>query len=272
MRTSERTIDGTRFRVEGSGPPVVLIHGVGMDLFMWEAVARELARQHSVIRFDMIGHGGSPKPAGPYHLADFVEQVRNLADFLALATFDVVGFSMGGLIAQGFAVRYPHRLRSLVLLNTVYRRSPAERAAIAARVADVRNGGYVPSVETALDRWFTPAFRESRPEVVAGVRRRLFTNDLEAYANAYEVFATADAELEDTAADIGCPTLVTTGAEDQRSTAAMAAALAADIPEGRCEIIAGQRHMMPLEIPERLAASISRFVRGERATVESSMQ
>jgi pimeloyl-ACP methyl ester carboxylesterase len=149
----------------------------------------------------------------------------------------------------------------MVLLNTVYRRNPDERAAIAARVKDVRSGGFAASVEAALDRWFTPAFRAARPDAVEGVRRHMFANDLDAYANAYAVFATGDAELEDTAGNIACPTLAITGADDQRSTAAMAKALAARIPQGRCEIIAGQRHLTPLEIPDQLAAAFSAFFR-----------
>ena len=266
MTVDERTLqDGTRVRIEGSSDPLVLIHGVGMDLGMWDAVAEVLVPRHRVIRFDMLGHGGSAKPAGPYSLADFVAQVERLADALGLAQFDLVGFSMGGLVAQGFAAQHADRVRRLVLLNTVYRRSPEERAAIAARVTDVRNGGFAPSVETAIERWFTPAFRATRPDVVESVRRHMFTNDLDAYAAAYAVFATADAELEDGVADIACPTLVMTGAEDQRSTATMAKALAARIPQGQCEIIAGQRHLTPLEIPEQLAETFSAFFRAYRS-------
>jgi 3-oxoadipate enol-lactonase len=268
MTAGARVIDGTRFAVEGSGSPIVLIHGVGLDLGMWEPVARALASQHQVIRYDMLGHGGSAKPAGPYRLADFVAQLQRLADALDLVQFDVVGFSMGGLVAQGFAVAHPERVHGLVLLNTVYQRSAEERAAIAARVKDVRNGGFAPSVETALDRWFTPAFRAAHPDTIEDVRRRMLGNDLEAYANAYAVFATADEELVDAVAEIACSTLVMTGAEDQRSTMHMAEALASRIPLGRSAILAGQRHMTPLEVPERLASTIAEFVRGNAPAIK----
>jgi len=259
-----RQIDGTRVAIEGTGAPVMLIHGVGLDLGMWNGVAQALAPYHRVIRYDMVGHGASAKPAGPYRLADFVRQVNRVANALELRDFDVVGFSMGGLVAQGFAARHPERVHALVLLNTVYNRNPDERAAIVARVKDVRNGGFAASVDTALDRWFTPDFRMQRPDVVEGVRRHMFTNDLDAYANAYEVFAAADAELVDAVADISCPTLVLTGAEDQRSTAQMAKLLAERIPQGRVGIIAGQRHMTPFEIPENLAATFSDFFLSDR--------
>jgi len=253
--------DGTRYRSQGDGQALVMIHGVGMELGMWDPMAAALARQHRVIRYDMLGHGGSAKPAGPYALSDFVDQLQRLADALDLESFDLVGFSMGGLVAQGFAVRHADRLHRLILLNTVFRRSAEERAAIAARVKEVKTGSFGPSVDAAIERWFTPAFRNAQPDAVTAVRRQMFANDLDAYAAAYAVFATGDAELEDTVAGIACPTLVITGAEDQRSTATMAKALAAQIPEGRAEIILGQRHMTPLEVPQPLAAAISHFCR-----------
>ena len=223
---------GTRYRIEGAGPPLVLIHGVGMDLEMWDPVARLLAARHRVLRYDMLGHGQSAKPPGPYRLDDFVRQLLALADGLGLARFDLAGFSMGALVAQGLALAAPGRVGRLVLLNGVYDRSAEERAAVASRVQDVLDGSYAESVEAALRRWFTPTFQATRPEVLAWVRDRMAGNDLEAYAAAYEVFATADRELASAVGAIAAPTLVTTGSDDQRSTPAMAAALAARLPRG----------------------------------------
>lgn len=268
-----QTSSATRFLVEGGedgGTPIVLIHGVGMDLFMWDAVAADLRQRHRVIRYDMQGHGGSAKPAGPYRLADFVAQLDRLADDLKLERFHLAGFSMGGLVAQGYALHHAARVDHLVLINTVYNRTPDERAAITARVADVRNGGYPASVEAAIDRWFTPDFRRDHATTVEAVRRHMLANDLEPYANAYAVFGSADAELVDRVAEIRCPTLVITGAEDQRSTAAMARALAARLPHGQLEIIAGQRHLTPLEVPGQLAASIRNFITGAHDTRAAS--
>lgn len=258
--TTEATARGTRFRIDGSGEPLVLIHGVGMDLAMWEPMVAHLGSRRRVIRYDMQGHGESAKPHGPYALADFVAQLGRLVDDLAIEATDLVGFSMGALVAQGFALADPGRVRRLVLLNGVFDRSPAERAAIEARVGEVLQGGYAASIEAAIDRWFTPGFRAKRPEVVKAVRRRMQANDLPSYAAAYAVFGTADRELVDRVQRLTMPVLVATGAEDQRSTAAMAEALAARLPQGRCHLIAGQRHLTPLEVPEELAMLIDEFL------------
>lgn len=261
MDASERILpDGTRVASLGAGTPLVLVHGVGMDLTMWRPLAALLADRFQVICYDMVGHGASPKRPGPYSLSDFVAQLGRLADACDLRRFDLLGFSMGGLVAQGFAAAHGVRLDHLVLLNTVYRRSGTERDAILGRVAAVLDGGFADSVEAALDRWFTPAFRTQHPATIDSIRRLMLRNDLNAYAAAYRVFATADAELAGTAAGIATPTLVLTGSDDQRSTVAMARALAGDLPRGRLAILPGQRHLTPLECPEVLATHILGFL------------
>jgi 3-oxoadipate enol-lactonase len=249
--------DGTHYRRSGAGAPIVLVHGVGADLEMWDAVAERLASRHDVVRYDMLGHGASAKPPGPYRLDDFVDQLRRLVDGLGFERFVLAGFSMGGLVAQGFALAAPARVERLLLLNTVFDRSPKERAAVEARVREVLNGGHEAGIAAALERWFTPAFRAARPEVVAGIRRRMETNDLQAYAAAYGLFAEADRDLAGRISSIEIPTTVVTGAEDRRSTAAMARTMAERMPHGCCHIIAGQRHMTPLEVPELVAALIA---------------
>ena len=113
-----------------------------------------------------------------------------------------------------------------MLLNGVHARTDAERQAIVDRVAEVR-AAFAASVEHALHRWFTPGFAAARPAVVDDVRQRLHANDVRSYGDAYEVFATADSYSvvvrTDHDADVWCAT----GGEDQRSTPAMAEALAA---------------------------------------------
>jgi pimeloyl-ACP methyl ester carboxylesterase len=269
---TEGLLDGTRFRLCGEGPSVVLIHGVGMDLEMWEAVVGRMRQGRRVLSYDMLGHGGSAKPPGPYRLADFVAQLAALIRSLRLARFDLVGFSMGAMVAQAFAVANPQAVGRLVLLNGVYSRSPSESTAVRARVNEVLNGDYVASIAAALERWFSPEFRKTRPDVVAAVRRRMESNDLAAYAAAYAVFASADRELVDIVHRIGTATLVATGAEDQRSTPAMAHALSARLPRGQVQIMDGQRHLTPLEAPERVASLIEEFLAGIAGKAEEVVQ
>jgi pimeloyl-ACP methyl ester carboxylesterase len=241
-----------------AGVPLVLIHGVGLDHTMWRGVMTALPDRRT-IAYDMLGHGNAAKPPGPYTLGMFVDQLSNVVDALD-CDVDLVGFSMGAMVAQSFALspggRHIHRL---VLLNGVHDRSAGERQAIVQRVEDVRAGHFMDSVEPALERWFTPAFAAEHFAIVATVRQRLLSNDLRAYADAYEVFASADADLAARTAGISVPTLVATGGEDQRSTPAMAAGLAATLPHGRVAILPNLRHLTPIEAPDEVAALIDHF-------------
>jgi (E)-2-((N-methylformamido)methylene)succinate hydrolase len=230
---------------------IVFVHGVGLDHTMWDRVR---SSGSDGLTYDLIGHGGASHPPGPYTLDTFVEQLATVAPPSAT----IVGFSLGALVAQGYAIHYPERVASLVLLNSVFDRTADERAAILARVVDVRAGGYAAAVDAALERWFTPAFATANPGVIAAFRRRMETNDVRAYADAYEVFATADAELASACRAITCPTLVVTGADDPRSTPAMTNALAAAIPGARALVVPGVRHMLPVERPDLVAELIER--------------
>ena len=238
--------------------PVVMIHGVGLDHTMWLPVMAALS-QRRTIAYDMIGHGAARKPAGPYTLGTFVDQLGAIVEAVD-CEIDLVGFSMGALVAQGLALSpIAGRIRTMVLLNAVHDRSDADRQAIIARVAEVRAGQFAATVEPALQRWFTPAFAATHPESVAAVGQRLLANDERSYADAYEVFATADAGLASRVPEITVPTLVATGSDDQRSTPAMAAALAAALPRGRATVLPGLRHLTPLEAPELVADLIDEF-------------
>ncbi|MEY2582977.1 MAG: (E)-2-((N-methylformamido)methylene)succinate hydrolase [Ilumatobacteraceae bacterium] len=238
--------------------PLILIHGVGLDHMMWQGVVAALPHRRT-ITYDIIGHGRAHKPAGPYSLSMFVDQLSDIVDALG-GEVDLVGFSMGALVAQRFASSAGGPgIHRMVLLNGVHRRSPAERQAIVDRVAEVRAGGFAATVEPALERWFTPEFRKEHPVEVAEVRRRLLANDVRAYADAYEVFATADAEVSSRVDEISSPTLVATGSDDQRSTPAMAAALAQSLPNGHSIVLPGLRHLSPIEAPGEVAALVDEF-------------
>lgn len=238
---------------------VVLVHGVGLDRHMWDPFVDALGRPCNT--YDLIGLGDGPRPPGPYSLQQYADQLaERTANVSNGEPVDVVGFSLGALIAQRFAVDHPALLRRLVLVSGVYSRSAVERAAIVARVAEVRAGRYAATIEPALQRWFTPDFAAAHPEVVETVRDRMLANDPDTYAHAYDVFATGDAELVPLVAGIRAATLVVTGACDERSTPQMTYQLGDAIGKARAVVLPGLRHLVPLEAPDRLAALVSSFL------------
>ena len=253
-------INGTHLRATGAGAPLVLIHGVGLDLETWEPLVPLLQPRRRLIRYDMRGHGLSAKPPGPYRLDDFVAELDGLVTALELDRFDLAGFSMGGMVAEAYTARFPERIRRLALLHTVHDRSPAERAAVVARLAQTEAGDLDGAIEAAIARWINVAFRKAHPEAVAAIERRMRGNDRDAYLASYRVFATADAELLPRLNRIACPTLVLTGEHDSGATPAMAKALAATLSTATLAILPGLRHLSLIEAPEQVGAALERFL------------
>lgn len=123
---AERTPAGTSYLDVGQGQPVVLIHGVGLNKEMWGGQFVGLANDYRVIAYDMLGHGQSRVPAADTPLEGYADQLAELLDHLQIAQATVIGFSMGGLVARAFALNYPQRLAALVVLNSVFNRTPSK--------------------------------------------------------------------------------------------------------------------------------------------------
>ncbi len=245
---------GTHFDITGDGPALVLIHGVGLDLAMWEPVARRLANDYTVIRYDMLGHGGSAKPPAELTLRSFVSQLGEFADYLRLDRFALVGFSMGAMVALAYAVERPERISRLGLLNSVFERSRAEQAAVQERLRRAEAEGPAALIDAALERWFSRSWRAANPQAVEAVRRRLENNDDRGFLTAYRVFAGADAGRAGSLETIACPVLVATGAADRGSTPRMTRRLAAGFGNARAVVLDGLAHMAPVEGADSVTA------------------
>src|SRR3954454_11998049 len=106
------------YRIAGSGPPVVLIHGMINSSRHWEAVARRLARSHTVIAPDLIGHGDSAKPRGGYSLGAHAASIRDLLAAIGVDRASIVGHSLGGGVAMQFFWQFPQRVERLALVSS----------------------------------------------------------------------------------------------------------------------------------------------------------
>ncbi|MBV4456171.1 MULTISPECIES: alpha/beta fold hydrolase [Pseudomonas] len=258
--TAERTPAGTSYLATGQGQPVVLIHGVGLNKEMWGGQVVGLATHYHVISYDMLGHGASPRPAVGTPLLGYADQLLELLDHLQLAQATVIGFSMGGLVARAFALHYPDRLKSLVVLNSVFNRSPEQRAAVIARTAQAAEHGPDANAQAALSRWFSREYQAANPAQIAALRQTLAGNDPQGYLTTYELFATQDMYRADDLKGLRAPTLVATGELDPGSTPEMARQLADRIPGATVAVLAEQRHMMPVESPRMVNSLLLGFL------------
>ncbi|HUQ38168.1 MAG TPA: alpha/beta hydrolase [Aestuariivirga sp.] len=255
------SVHGTALEISGSGPPVVLLHGVGLNQSIWAAQVKALVSDFQVISYDLLGHGRSAPARANAPLADWVDQLIGVVHDLALKKFALVGFSFGGMIAQAYAAQHSYMIDRLVLMSTVYDRSEAERASVRSRLDVARRKGPDAIISAALSRWFSPGFAKTHPEIIHQFKAILRGNDAASFLSAYECFAKADRELVRELAAFNRPSLIMTGELDTGSTPDMARILAGMIPRAECSIIAGGRHMMPVEMPDEVNSVLRQFLK-----------
>lgn len=268
--SDDRFLTGTklriRYRLHGEGRPVVLIHGVGSDLEDLSLVSDALGPGFRILRLDLRGHGKSERVPGPYSLAEFAADVGELMDHVGFEQADVMGFSLGALIAQRFALDYSGRVRRLALVSGVAGRTEAEREAVMKRLAALESSEPMSHATASASRWFTDAFCERHPEIVENRLARIAANHKPSYAAAYRVLATSD--LADDLHRITAPTLVITGEFDQGSNPRMARLMHERIAGSELQILSGLRHSILLEAPDLVAAHLRDFLtRPDAATL-----
>jgi len=259
----QRTSNGTPVWSDGSGPPVVLVHGVMMDHRMWAPQVRALSDAYTVIRYDMLGHGQAPDAEGDRTLDEFVAQAREvIAEFCPGQRPVLGGFSMGGLVTQTFAARHWRDLRAMMLLNTVFDRSDAQRDAVAHRLGLMEQGGVESVVEPAMQRWFNDKEKRERSVEVDEVIGWMRDDDFAPKIKAYRVFVNSDSPNAEALRAVQCPALVMTGDGDVGSTAQMSKKMATVLPAAELHIQDNQQHMMPFLDADRVNERMRKFLDG----------
>lgn len=250
----------TAYDEVGAGPPLILIHGLGLNRHMWQWQRDALAVDFRVVAYDLLGHGDSAKPQGPIRMHQMVAQITTLMRNLHIERAALVGFSLGGLIARAFALAHLRKVSALVILNSAHARSAQERAAIMARVKQVEDGGPEATVTAALERWFSTDFARTHPQVLETVRQWVVTNDPKVYPALYRLFAQADVGLETRISAIAQPVLIVASENDRGNSPHMARQMAAHLPNARVEILPELRHMALAEDPQQVNALLLRFL------------
>ena len=248
----------TRYRLEGEGPVLALIHGVGSSLESWDDVVAALGDGYQILRHDLRGLGQSTKVKGRYELSEFVDDFAALLDHLDIDACHVAGHSLGGLVAQGIAITHPSRVNKLVLSATVAGRNQDEKDRVMTRLRTVQNGIAGDHFRKSVERWFTPEFRTAHPERIDAMEKQNLTNDPGCYAAAYRVLAESD--LADDLHRIEAETLVTTGEFDIGSNPRMAALMHERIAGSQLIVLPGLRHSLLAEAPEVVAGLIRDFL------------
>ena len=241
---------------------IVLINGLADDLEYWAPqVPAFVAAGHRVLRFDNRGIGKSDKPAGPYTSRMLADDAKALVDSLGLRDFHLLGVSMGGMIAEEYAIAYEHDLKSLTLACT-YGKADSFCQTMFAMWADLARGLGVPFVMRDVALWaFTGPFFEDRPTEAAEMAAALaaFDMPLDPYLAQLAVIQQHDALGR--LAGLTVPTLVLAGEEDILIPVRLSRRLQAAIPRSRWATVTGG-HACVQEHPDPFNTAFLDFVAG----------
>jgi len=201
------------YQEAGSGFPLILIHGLNGDLTGWALVMPEFSKHYRTIALDVRGHGGSSKPDQPYSIKGFSEDFYEFMKQLKISRAHVLGLSMGGAIAQQFALDHPDMVQSLILVSTLSYIDDQARRAFALLSRSLKEGGYPSFFDEVVKLAFTPQYLAANPGPIAELKtKRVAINSPVAIGRATEACMAFD--LKNEISRISVPTLVVSGRKD----------------------------------------------------------
>lgn len=252
------------YRVDGEGPPLYLVHGIGARHSVWDELIPGLAAHFTCVRYDLRGHGESPAPLPPppYSLAQQVADLEALRRRLGHAQIHLAGHSLGGMIAPAYARAHPQRALSATLISTAAHRTTDDRRQLRALGEALRARGVASVVDGLIERWFTDDFIAARPEVIRARIQQVLDTPEAVFCSVFDLYATT--EMAAWLGEVGCPCLVVTGELDRGCPPRLNAAIARALPEAELVILDGLKHALLLEAPARVLAPLKRFLLAHR--------
>ncbi len=240
------------------GRPIVLLHPVGLDLTWWGAQFEEFGRDHDVMALDMPNHGLSGRLDAPPSFDLLARHVEAVLAHLDAGPVHLVGMSVGGMIAQVLALQRPDLVCSLSLVTTLCTFPEPVRDALRERARVARTEGMAKIAQLSNQRWFTPAFRERRPDMLDRATRSLLSQDPEFHAAMWEMIAGLDLEAQ--LPSIACPTLVVVAGADVNAPVPAGETIAGLIKGAVLHEMPGLGHFPPFEAPAPFNALLRRFL------------
>ena len=247
---------GLHYRVEGDpdGAPIVFANSLGTDLRIWDRVVERLPAGLRIIRYDKRGHGLSTCVPAPYKMGQLITDAERLLDRLEVRDAVFVGLSIGGMIAQGLAVKRLDQIRAMVLSNTAAKMGTAEMWED--RIAAIRAGGLEAMADGIMERWFSKSFRAG-PEL--DLRRNMLVRQpVEGYLGCCAAIAGTD--FYTPTSGLTLPTLAIAGSEDGSSPPDLVRETAELIRGSQFELIRGAGHLPCIEAPDRYAEVLTTFL------------
>jgi len=253
------------YEIDGVGPPLCLINGYRLNGYAWpRSFIARLATRCTVVAFDNRGTGRSDKPAGGYDFATATADVVALLDDLNIPRVHLLGYSMGGAIAQEVALRHPERIGRLILFATFCGGIWSEPASYDIHRRLLTHDGQTHE-EAARQAWpvtYSPEYLAMHADAVEQQMRRELEWPTPLFVARRQMAAILNFDRYWDLARIAAPTLVATGAHDVLVKPRNSSILASRIPDARLELLADLGHRAIWEAPEEIADFMCDFITG----------
>jgi 3-oxoadipate enol-lactonase len=245
-------------------PVLVLGPSLGTSRRMWRTPAAALSRHFRVVSYDLLGHGDSAVPAGPYSIGRIGGAVVDLLDDLGVAAAAYAGISLGGMVGMWLAINAPERVDRLALVCTSAYLPEGDWVT---RAAQVRAHGTASIADAVVARWFTESFRVASPGVVADFRAMVADCPDEGYAACCDAIGGMD--LRPSLTSITAPTLVIAAADDPATPPPHGETIAEAIPDASFTILHNAAHLANVERADDVTALISAFLLADDPIVDN---
>ena len=255
--------DGIRLfaRERGAGFPIVLVHGMWSDHHAFDDVVAGMTGRYRTVCPDLRGHGRSETPAHDWTVVDLAHDLARTLDALAIDAAAVVGHSLGGMAALQLALRYPDRLRALVLLSTsAEAEKPERRSQLGLLSLTINMWGMNNWLAGRVAKgFFSDAYARRSPAKVKAWRKGVLAMDKRALLQALEAVQNRPS-VWDRLKDIALPALVMGTRKDPIADPARTAAMARELRNAQLVVLPGGGHALPMEHPRELTQALRQFL------------
>ena len=246
------------FTVQGDGPPLVLIHGIGAARNTWAKALPVLMPHFTVITYDLRGHGASPMPTGEFGLDALVDDLERVRARTGFEKAHFAGHSLGGMIGPAYARKHPDRVLSLGLLSTAAFRTEDDSTKVWAVVRAMEERGIANVLGTLTDRWFTDDFIAQHGDVVERRLQQVIDTDPNVFLNVFRIYA--ETEMSPWLHEVTAPSLVLTGENDGGCNPRLNRQIDAALPNSELVILPDLKHSLLLEAGDVVAQHLITFI------------
>jgi pimeloyl-ACP methyl ester carboxylesterase len=254
------------YEVSGEGKPLILVHGTGADAQSFEDMIPILSKDFKVYAYDMRGFGETIRPTQvPLSDTLWADDLAGLMGELGVEQAALAGWSLGGIVAMEFALRYPQMVSHLILIGSgspLPTSTPMDRSGFETRRKLAEEGA---SIEEIVEKTFefskgaySPHVVQNKPEALEKLRQTLLRNDPKSYA---DVIKATRSDFGPKLGEIGHPTLIIVGEDDTRTPVEMSEGLNKAIPNSYMKVIENCGHFYGFEQPEETCRVMMNFLK-----------